>query len=198
MADLLYETDLVAGFVAGVAFLIVMVVVMVPIWLGLGLAVLVYLGMRLVLPSPDEAARAVREGRQRLGALAALIRQVDPRGRPGARKQLEQIVQLAQTDFDLIRKDPKRRGYAQPFLTDYLTPIQSVVTPYVRLAGQGVAPANDDLAEVERDSLPRIVAELTSLRDDLYRTDLTELRVGKELVDMMSLPIVTKNQPGES
>ena len=193
MADLLYETDLVAGCAAAVAFLVLTFAVGVPFWIGIPLAVLVYLGTRLLLPQPDDSRRALRESARGVSAIAALARQMDAKTNPTARKQIEQIAQLARTDYELIRKDASRREYAQPFLAEYISPIQRVLTPYVRLAAQHVTTANADLAEVERDSLPRIVEELTSLRDDLYRTDLTELRVGKELVNMMSLPIVMNN-----
>ena len=104
MADLLYETDLVAGCAAAVAFLVLTFAVGVPFWIGIPLAVLVYLGTRLLLPRPDDSRRALRESARGVSAIAALARQMDAKTNPTARKQIEQI---AQPGPDRLRANPQ-------------------------------------------------------------------------------------------
>src|SRR5262249_47954589 len=145
MFDLLGETDLVAGLAAAAAFVVLVFALGVVVWVSLPLAVLVYLGARLAIPRPDEAARALPEGATRAARIQRLAGQIDPTTHPEARRQAEEIARLTETALTLIRSSPTRRGYAVPFLTDYLTPIEAVLTPYVQLAGRGVTLADKDL-----------------------------------------------------
>ena len=194
MFDTFRTGDLVAGFVAAAVFVVLFAILGLTPIASVPLAVVAYLGVRLAIPRPDENVSAIRECQRQVDDITGLIRTFDSGRHGGGSDLLHQIGAALVAILAAIRSDPKKREYASAFLDDYLTPIRAVVNPYVRLASQDVTLANPDLTETENDTFPKIVAELTKLREDLYRSDVTQLRTGKELVDLISLPIVTSHK----
>jgi hypothetical protein len=194
MAEWLGSGDIVAGVGAAVVFLVLVVAINVSPIVGAVLALATYLGIRLVLPRPNELAPVIRNCRDQVDEIGRLVPQLDPTRRPVGSKHLHEIHQSLVEILSLIQSDRTTREYARPFLSDYLTPISAVLVPYVRLAGKDLQLADGDLASAENDTMPRILDELTKLKEDLYRSDVTRLRTGKELVDLMSLPIVSRQR----
>jgi hypothetical protein len=129
-----------------------------------------------------------------VAGIGQLSRTLEPVGAASGRAQVRQIYQTLVEILQVIGSDSKKRAYAEPFLNDYLVPIQAVLVPYVRLVTRKVELGTGDLAETEKSTLPRIQSEIDKLKSDLYRSDLTQLRTGKELVDLMSLPIVVSRK----
>jgi hypothetical protein len=192
MADWLWNGDLVAGVGAAAVFLVLVIAINLSPIVGAGLALVAYLGIRLVLPRPDDLVPVLRSCQDRVDEIGRLVPRLDPTRRPLGSKNLGEIHQSLIEILSLIRSDRATREYARPFLSDYLTPISAVLVPYVRLAGKDVQLADADLTAAENDTMPRILDELAKLKEDLYRSDVTRLRTGKELVDLMTLPIVSR------
>jgi hypothetical protein len=186
------RNDIVAGASAALLFLALYLLVGITPVVSVALAAVAYVGLRLSLPRPDPLATAVSSCERALGETGRLVQALASAKRPNGKQQVRDIYQVLMDILTVIRTDAAKREYAPAFYGDYILPINAVLTPYVRLTAQNVDSATKDLTDIETETLPRIATELKKLKDDIYLPDVANLRTGKELVDLMSLPLVVR------
>jgi hypothetical protein len=184
-------SDLLAGATAAGLLLILVFGLHLDFWLGLVLALVTYLGLRLALPSrkpgvPElSEAEALKRAHQRVTDLKTLARQryaarVGDRGD----EPIGRIAEQAGRVLAAIEEEPGRRRLAAWYLREYLTPIHGVVSRYARLRERGVAAAAPSLTTAETETLPMIERILGELHDRLYQEDVVDLKVQSEMLEL--------------
>lgn len=196
MNGALWKTDAIAGGAATVFFLLGVFVLGLTVPVSLGLSLVAYLGLRLALPKPDPA---VAES----AALDALIARCQEKvveiqqaagwaeftGKPQVEQQLLRIHRAARRVLDAIEQDPNKREAAEPYLTEYLTPITDVLGQYVRLSGRELSLAAAELAELETRTLPLIERRLTKLHEQIHSADVMALELNTKMLEYTLAPI---------
>ena len=79
------------------------------------------------------------------------------------------------------RADPELVAW---FSDRYLTPAETILEQYVRLAQRGIASAEPALTKVETEDLPLLESRLDALYERLHRGDVIELSVASEMLDL--------------
>jgi len=195
LGGLLRNTDLVAGLGAVLLLLLCVFLLQVALPLSIVLAVVAYVGLRLALPKGNPHKEAER--------LAATLARCDERvtaigqfagwagfaGKPEVRERLLAIARVAKRILTAIMQDPNKQSVAQQYLDEYLDPITSVLSNYVRLAGRDLALARDELAALETETLPLIERRLNTLYEQIHSADLAALELDTKMLEYTLQPI---------
>ncbi|HEY8600475.1 MAG TPA: 5-bromo-4-chloroindolyl phosphate hydrolysis family protein [Thermomicrobiales bacterium] len=195
LGRLLRNTDVLAGLGAVLLLLLCVFLLQVSLPLSIGLAVAVYVGLRLALPqgNPHEGAERLAATLARCGERVTAIGQFAGwagfAGKPEVRDRLLAIARVAKRILTAITQDPNKQGVAQQFLDEYLDPITSVLSNYVRLAGRDLALARDELAALEAETLPLIERRLTTLYEQIHSADLAALELDTKMLEYTLQPI---------
>jgi hypothetical protein len=197
MGGFLRNTDVLAGLGAVGLLLLCVFALQVALPLGIGLAAVAYVGLRLALPKGDphaqeEAARlaaTLARCEERVTAIGQFAGWAGFAGKPEVRERLLAIARVAKRVLTAIGQDPNKRGVAPQFLDEYLDPITSVLSSYVRLAGRDLALARDELAALEADTLPLIERRLTTLYEQIHSADLAALELDTKMLEYTLQPI---------
>ena len=150
-----------------------------------------------VVPSPPGAARAapaarnpaamsdvtriVREGEARVDAMRREARRIP---KADVRAQALDVCASADRILAVLAENTAEASLARDFLTRYLTPAESILTRYTRLATRGVSSAEATLTQVEREDLPLLDRKFRELYDRLHRGDLIDLEVAREMLQL--------------
>lgn len=196
----LWKTDLIAGLGATALLLLGVFVLGLGPLLSVGLALLTYLGLRLVLPKPDRAdeENAALEAtlarcREKVTEIGQFAGWAEFAGKPPVEEQLLRIARVAGRILDAIGQDPNKRQAAEPYLTEYLVPITDVLAQYVRLAGRKLALAQAELTEIETQTLPLIERRLTRLYEQIHSADVASLELNTKMLEYTLQPIDIKS-----
>ena len=190
MSRLLRDSDIVPGAVAVAVLLLVQFLLDLPLLAGLGIAVAVYLGVRLLMPEEDpEIAPGVRRSQLVTGLAAMeqrLVRVTQLGGgvvKPDVRQRVDSLIATSGRVIAHVRQDPADLPVARPLLELYLDSTAGILTNYVHLSSRPVASAEEPLAKVETESVPLLEAKVTELYEQLQREEVVALSVDSELVE---------------
>jgi 5-bromo-4-chloroindolyl phosphate hydrolysis protein len=182
--------DLTAGLIAGVAGIASYAVCifalnmneltsLVPAILLAGAALLVVPGgplARRTKPNEQEA-HAIAGAAAKIKNLRGYAAQI-PANHAVARQLVGEIGDEAARILDAIEKDWNKFQAAEPFLNQYLVPIDSWLSRYVLLTSRGIESAKDFLAQAERKTLPEIKGSLVDLYEKLHVNDVAQFLAG--------------------
>jgi hypothetical protein len=201
MGRVLRNTDVLAGAGAVAVLLLAVLGLNLALPIGLGLAVAAYIGLRLALPkaaAPDqEAAFAATLARceEQVTAIQQFAGWAGFAGKPEVRERLLAIHRIARRILTAIAQDPNKRSGAEPFLTEYLNPITSVLASYVRLAGRDLELGHDELAAIESETLPLVERRLNTLYEQIHSADLATLELDTKMLEYTLQPISVESPP---
>ncbi len=195
MGRLLRNSDLLAGIGAVLLLLVCVFLLQIGLPLSIALALVAYVGLRLVLPKSDAATAAAQ--------LAATLAQCEERvttisqfagwagfsGKPEVRERLLTIARIAKRTLIAITQDPTKEHLAAQYLTEYLDPITSVLSGYVRLAGRDLELAQNELHALETETLPLIERRLRTLYEQIHSADLAALELNARMLEYTLQPI---------
>jgi len=164
-------TDLVAGLVAAVAFLVMVFPLAVNLWLSIALAGLVYAGARLGLTrgeAPAPRALDSRELIRQIGQLCAAI--------PSAkvRERVAETLRQASGILSYLDAHPDKGTVWRGIVCDSLESTRRVVQRYVELSRFVDDPRHSSLAAVE-DLLDHVAHTFSGLRARLVDEDAADL-----------------------
>ncbi len=195
MGRLLRNTDIMAGLGAALLLLLCVFLLQITLPIGIALAVVAYVGLRLALPKADAREESAR--------LAAIFAQCGDRvleigqfagwagfaGKPEVREHLLTIARVAKRILTAIMQDPDKHRVAQQYLDEYLNPIVGVLGSYVRLAGRDLELARDELTALETETLPLIERRLDTLYEQIHSADLAAFELDTKMLEYTLQPI---------
>jgi hypothetical protein len=187
-------TDLVAGLLALAVLALSWYLLALPwpldVAIGVGLAALTYLGVRLALPTPEatpsqssqrELQGAIRASEDKIVEIRRLAGSIPQPGKEAVRAQVLRICASAEKIVGVFTHDPEKREAAEPF-QNWLGQIHSIVARYVTLSSRGLESAQPALTAIERDTLPGFEEELRKLFESLHVGDVNRLLAESEAV----------------
>ncbi len=195
MGKLLRNTDLLAGLGAIVLLLGCVFLLRLALPIGIALAVVAYIGLRLALPraNPNEEAErlaaTLARCEERVTAIGQFAGWAGFAGKPAVRERLLSIARIAKRILTAIAQDPNKQSVAQQYLDEYLDPVTKVLGNYVRLAGRDLALARDELAALESETLPLIERRLNTLHEQIHSADLAALELDTKMLEYTLQPI---------
>lgn len=134
---------------------------------------------------------SVHERIERLKEIAGRITE-DP-----VRDQAFRICAVADRVAEVMAADRTDARTVAWFDDRLLGPTEAILGGYVRLAGRGVAGADETLRRVEEQNLPLIESRLDALYAQLHRGEVVDLAVASEMLDLElpeTLPASLRNR----
>ncbi|CAN5559575.1 hypothetical protein BH11CYA1_BH11CYA1_25620 [soil metagenome] len=190
MASSTNKRDVIAGFSAGgvavLTYIICVFLVDLSVVTSLLPAVLAGAGVMFLVPGTtftrrttpnDQEAAAIKGAHAKVKSLQGYAAQI-PAQHAVARGIVEEIAAEANRILVAIESDWNKFQAAEPFLNQYLVPIDSWLSRYVLLTTRGIESAKDFLASAERKALPDIKAQLTDLYEKLHINDVAQFLAG--------------------
>lgn len=151
-------------------------------------------------PDPGVIAGAIEEAEARVARLWRVARQI-PEG--SARERAFGVCAAADRVAEVLAQDKDRvdGDTVRWFVDRLLSPTESLLDRYARLATRGVDAAEPTLVKVADEDLPRIEARLDTLYQQLHRRDVVDLAVSSEMVefgldDAPPLPVGSRASAG--
>lgn len=186
------KRDTTVGIAAGFAAVATLLICAFPVHMALlpsfGVAVLVGAAALLVAPGgplgprtkPSESeAKAIAGSKVKIESLRKMAAGL-PSARAKGRDLLVRIAAEAEKILGAVETDANKFEAAEPFLAQYLTPMESWTKRYVLLADRDVAAAVDFLDKAERNVLPKMLASLVTLFEKLHVSDIAQLLAGND------------------
>jgi hypothetical protein len=127
------------------------------------------------------AATAFAAVHERIEELRQITRQI-PEGL--VREQADRICAAADRIVAVMAADRSSEELVGWFDTQLLTPTTSLLGSYVRLAGRGVAGAEETLRHVEEQNLPLLESRFDALYAQLHRGEIIDLAVASEMLEL--------------
>jgi uncharacterized protein Yka (UPF0111/DUF47 family) len=103
---------------------------------------------------------------------------------PAVRTQALDVCAAADRVLSAIGDNPEEVVLARDFVSRYLTPANSILSDYSRLARRNVASAEPTLRRVEEHDLPLLEEKLNDVHDRLHRGSLIDLQVAREMLSL--------------
>lgn len=184
------KRDVVAGLAAGGVAVLTYVtcVFLADFSVGVSLlpAVLSGAGVLFLVPGTtftqrttmnEQEAAAVKAAQIKVKALQGYADQI-PAQHAVAKRLVAEIGEEANRILVAIESDWNKFQAAEPFLNQYLVPIDSWLSRYVLLTARGIESAKDFIASAERKALPDIKTQLTDLYEKLHINDVAQFLAG--------------------
>jgi hypothetical protein len=127
------------------------------------------------------AATAFAAVHERIEELREIVRQI-PEGQ--VRVQADRICAAADRIVAVMAADRASEELVSWFDSQLLTPTTSLLGGYVRLAGRGVAGAEETLRRVEEQNLPLLESRFDALYAQLHRGEIIDLAVASEMLEL--------------
>ncbi len=182
--------DVVAGLTAGgvavTSISACVFILQMPIAVSLLPAVLLGAGVMLLFPGTSLAERttpnekeeaAITAARLKIRSLQSCAAKI-PAQRTVAIGLVRDIAAEASRILVAIESDSNKFQAAEPFLNQYLVPIDSWLSRYLLLVDRDIESAKDFIAAAERNALPDIKSQLTNLYENLHVNDVAEFLAG--------------------
>lgn len=184
------KRDVVAGLAAGgaavVSYVTCVFLVDLSVVVSLIPAVLTGAGVIFLVPGTtftqrttmnEQEAAAIKAAHVKVKALQGYADQI-PAQHAVAKRLVAEIGEEAKRILVAIESDWNKFQAAEPFLNQYLVPIDSWLSRYVLLTTRGIESAKDFLASAERKALPDIKTQLTDLYEKLHINDVAQFLAG--------------------
>jgi 5-bromo-4-chloroindolyl phosphate hydrolysis protein len=180
------RSDLIGGVGAAIVLLASVLVLHLALWVGVPLALVVYVALRLLIPAPSEVAigmtqaeanRVIREGESKVAQIRALAQSIP---RKPVQRRVQRIAGMADNIYADFKDDPKDISQIPDFATTYLDPLVKVLQQYTRLASRPMASQSDTLAKIEDDVLPKVETAFGGLYKQLVEDDVVDLDAASE------------------
>lgn len=184
------KRDVVAGLAAGGAAVLsygtCVFLVDLSVVVSLIPAVLTGAGVIFLVPGTtftqrttmnEQEAAAIKAAHVKVKALQGYADQI-PAQHAAAKRLVAEIGEEANRILVAIESDWNKFQAAEPFLNQYLVPIDSWLSRYVLLTTRGIESAKDFLASAERKALPDIKTQLTDLYEKLHINDVAQFLAG--------------------
>lgn len=200
--------DVMVGIAAGAAAIATLLICAFPLAMSgaasLIVAALVGAAALLVAPGgplgprtkPNEReAQAIAEAKLKIKSLRE-AHAIVPANRSEAKSVISKIADESARILGVIESDPNKFAAAEPFLNQCITPIESLVGQYAKLASRDVDAAREFLQQVE-DGLPGIVHQLDKWYEQLHINDIAKLMSGTIQVEA-TLPTINLKTVGDT
>ncbi len=184
------KRDVVAGLAAGgaavVSYVTCVFLVDLSVVVSLIPAVLTGAGVIFLVPGTtftqrttmnEQEAAAIKAAHVKVKALQGYADQI-PAQHAVAKRLVAEIAEEANRILVAIESDWNKFQAAEPFLNQYLVPIDSWLSRYVLLTTRGIESAKDFIASAERKALPDIKTQLTDLYEKLHINDVAQFLAG--------------------
>lgn len=184
------KRDVVAGLAAGgaavLSYVTCVFLVDLSVVVSLIPAVLTGAGVIFLVPGTtftqrttmnEQEAAAIKAAHIKVKALQGYADQI-PAQHAVAKRLVAEIGEEANRILVAIESDWNKFQAAEPFLNQYLVPIDSWLSRYVLLTTRGIESAKDFLASAERKALPDIKTQLTDLYEKLHINDVAQFLAG--------------------
>jgi hypothetical protein len=135
-------------------------------------------------PGPDAATAATEDISAIEARVARLWRTARQIPNESVRERAFRVCAAADRVAEALATDRPNPELAGWFSDRYLTPAETILERYVRLAGRDIAAAEPALRKVEDEDLPLLESRLDELYDRLHRGDVIELSVASEMLDL--------------
>ncbi len=182
--------DIVAGLAAGAVavttFVLCVFAIDLSVVVSLLPAVLTGAAVMLLVPgttlsqrtTPNEQeAAAIKAAQAKVKILRGYAGQI-PSQHAVAKELVAEIGEEANRILTAIESDWNKFAAAEPFLNQYLVPIDSWLSRYVLLTTRGIESAKDFIATAERKTLPDIKTQLNDLYEKLHINDVAQFLAG--------------------
>jgi len=184
------KRDVVAGLVAGgvavLSYVTCVFLVDLSVVVSLLPAVLTGASVMFLVPGTtftqrttmnEQEAAAIKAAHVKVKALQGYADQI-PAQHAVAKRLVAEIGEEANRILVAIESDWNKFQAAEPFLNQYLVPIDSWLSRYVLLTTRGIESAKDFIASAERKALPDIKTQLTDLYEKLHINDVAQFLAG--------------------
>ncbi len=184
------KRDVIAGLTAGgvavLTYVTCVFLVDLSVVVSLIPAVLTGAGVMFLVPGTtftqrttmnEQEAAAVKAAHVKVKALQGYADQI-PAQHVVAKRLVAEIAEEANRILGAIESDWNKFQAAEPFLNQYLVPIDSWMSRYVLLTTRGIESAKDFIASAERKALPDIKTQLTDLYEKLHINDVAQFLAG--------------------
>jgi len=104
--------------------------------------------------------------------------------KPAVRAQALDVCASADRVLAAIGDNPEEVALARDFVSRYLTPADTILNDYTRLASRRIASAQPTLERVESHDLPLLEEKLNEVHDRLHRGSLIDLQVAREMLSL--------------
>ncbi|HLU37075.1 MAG TPA: 2TM domain-containing protein [Thermomicrobiales bacterium] len=140
-------------------------------------------------PAPKQARTEPANEMMALAAQAAdlidsMRRSARQIPKPAVRTQALDVCASADRVLAAMSDNPAEVMLARDFVNRYLTPANSILADYSRLAARNVASAEPTLQRVEEHDLPLLEQKLNEVHDRLHRGSLIDLQVAREMLSL--------------
>jgi hypothetical protein len=131
--------------------------------------------------SPNEMTELAAQAEGLIDSMRRSARHIP---KPTVRTQALDVCASADRILAAMSDNPTEVMLARDFVHRYLTPADSILEDYSRLASRNVASAEPTLRRVEEHDLPLLGEKLNEVHDRLHRGSLIDLQVAREMLSL--------------
>lgn len=170
--------------------------------------VAIWLGLTLIFSKREKDGAIVVEGTTKLDIdntikagkkLTMEMRQVSFRlSQMEMKSQIDDLCKIAESMFEMLKKDPNDIRIAKQFLTYYLEPTHKIILKYVDLATARPMPADAiEILDRTEKSLPGIRATFLQQKEKMLANDVMDLDTEIKVFETLSGNMKPNAAPGQ-